>query len=75
MKFGELVKTKRVALGLTLEETGACAGMTKGHLHDLESGRHCNPGLYTCTRLAVALGLSVQQMAAAILESQQKEQP
>jgi len=74
MKFGELIKTKRIAVGLTLEEAGASAGLTKGHLHDLEAGRHANPGLYTCTRLAVALGLSVQQMAAAILESHQKEQ-
>lgn len=77
MNFAELIKAKRAVTGMTLQEAGDCAGITKGHLHDLENGHHINPGLYTCTRLAVALGLTVQQMAAAILESHQspKEQP
>jgi transcriptional regulator with XRE-family HTH domain len=70
MNFGDLIKQKRGSLGLTLQEVADAAGTTRGHLHDLESGRHCNPGLFTCTRLAVALGLTVQAMAAAIIESQ-----
>lgn len=69
MRFCELIKAKREQSGLTLQEVGDSAGITKGHLHDLESGRHKNPGLYTCTRLAIALGLTVQQMAASIIES------
>ena len=71
MKFGDLIKTRRDALGLTLQEVGDAAGVTKGHLHDLEHGRHMNPGLYTCARLALALGLTVQAMAAAIVESRE----
>lgn len=75
MTFAELIKAKRVTSGLTLQEVGDACGIGKGHVHDLESGRHINPGLYTSTRLAVALGLTVQQMAAAILESHAKETP
>lgn len=71
MNFGELIKAKRDALGLTLQEVGDAAGMTKGHLHDLEHSRHKNPGLYTCARLAIVLGITVQSMAAAIIESNQ----
>lgn len=73
MKFCQLIKEKRAALGLTLEEVGAAAGIGKGHLHDLENGKHCNPGLYTCARLAIALDLRVSSMAAAILESHEKD--
>lgn len=70
MKFSELIKQKREALGLTLQEVGDACGITKGHLHDLEAGRHRNPGLYTCVRLSVALGVSVQSLGAAIIETQ-----
>jgi transcriptional regulator with XRE-family HTH domain len=69
MNFSALIRAKRDAAGLTLQEVGDAAGITKGHLHDLESGRHINPGLYTCVRLSVALGVTVQAMGAAILES------
>jgi len=75
MKFGDLIKGKRDALDLTLQEVADAAGVTKGHLHDLEHGRHANPGLYTCARLALALGLSVQAMAAAIVESHEGMKP
>lgn len=36
----------RKARGLTLEEAGKLLGVTKGHLHDIESGRHKNPTLW-----------------------------
>lgn len=74
MNLGDLLKQRRSHLGLTLQEVGDAAGIAKSHLHGIESGTHTNPGLYTCTRLAVALGLSVQAMAAAIIESHSKGQ-
>lgn len=74
MNFGDLIKGRRDAIGLTLQEAGDAAGITKSHLHDLEHGRHANPGLYTCTRLAVALGLTVQAMAASLLETHAKKE-
>lgn len=69
MKFGDLIAQKRDQLGLTLQEVGDGAGVSKGHLHDLEKGKHINPGLYTATRLSVILGLPVSLLAAAIIES------
>lgn len=69
MNFGNLLKEKRKSLGLTLEEVGDAAGISKSHLYGLENGAHPNPGLYTCARLSLALGLSVSAMAAAIIES------
>lgn len=70
MNFQTLIKRKREALGLTLEEVGDAAGVSKSHLHGLENGKHPNPGLYTCVRLSVALGLTLQAMGAAILEQE-----
>lgn len=64
--LGTLLKTKRNSLGLTLDEVSDAAGMSKSHLHSLE-GDKCEPGILLCAKLSVALGLSVQSMAAAAL--------
>lgn len=69
MRLGELLRQKRETLGLTLQEVASAAGTTKGHLHGLENDRHLNPGLFTCVRLATVLGLTVQAMGAAVIES------
>lgn len=66
MTLAELLKTARVKSGMTLQETADACGLTKGHLHDLESGRHINPGL------SVALGLIISAMASAVIESNVK---
>lgn len=65
MTLGELLKTSRNRLGMTLEEV-AGAGCSKSHLHALE-GNKCEPGILMCARLSVALGVTVQAMAAAAL--------
>ncbi len=69
MNLAQLLSEKRVHLGLTLQEVGDAAGISKGHLHDLEKGKHANPGLYTITKLSVILGIPVSLMAAAVIES------
>jgi len=66
MSLGTLLKTKRNALGLTLDEISDAAGCSKSHLHNLE-GDKSEPGILMCAKLSVALGLSVQAMAAAAL--------
>ena len=71
MSLGVLLKTKRNALGLTLDETADAAGCSKSHLHSLE-GDKCEPGILMCAKLSVALGLSVQSMAAAALTGAMK---
>lgn len=66
MTLGELLKAKRAALGMTLEEVSEAANVSKSHLHGLE-GDKCEPGILLCARLSVALGVPVQAMAAAAL--------
>ena len=66
MTLGELLKTSRNRLGMTLDEVADAAGCSKSHLHGLE-GDKCEPGIVMCARLSVALGVPVQAMAAAAL--------
>lgn len=66
MSLGALLKAKRAALGLTLEEVAEAAIVSKSHLHGLEKDL-CEPGILLCARLSVALGVSVQSMAAAAM--------
>ncbi len=66
MSLGALLKTKRVALGMTLDDVAEAAGVSKSHLHGLE-GDKCEPGILMCAKLSVALGLPVQAMASAAL--------
>ena len=47
-------------------EVAEAAGCSKSHLHSLE-GDKCEPGILMCAKLSVALGLSVQSMAAAAI--------
>lgn len=64
--LGAILKAKRNAIGMTLDEVADAAGCSKSHLHGLE-GDKCEPGILMCARLSVALGLPVQAMAAAAL--------
>lgn len=66
MSLGSLLKSKRDAIGMTLDEVAGAAGCSKSHLHALE-GDKCDPGILMCAKLSVALGLSVQAMAAAAI--------
>jgi transcriptional regulator with XRE-family HTH domain len=44
MSLGGLLKSKRNALGMTLDEVAEAAGCSKSHLHSLESDK-CEPGI------------------------------
>lgn len=66
MSLGQLLRAKRGAIGMTLDEVAEAAGCSKSHLHSLE-GDKCEPGILMCAKLSIALGLSVQSMAAAAI--------
>ena len=66
MSLGALLRVKRDTLGMTLDDVAEAAGCSKSHLHSLE-GDKCEPGILMCAKLSVALGLSVQAMAAAAI--------
>jgi transcriptional regulator with XRE-family HTH domain len=53
-----MVRTYRTRLGLTQAEVGAVAGVTRGYVAAVESGR-ANPSLDVVERIADALGLIV----------------
>jgi transcriptional regulator with XRE-family HTH domain len=70
MTLGELLKSRREALGLTLEETADATGSSKSYVWELENSKSYKMGLTLAARFAVALGLHINLMAAAALESE-----
>lgn len=58
------LKRRRVLAGLTLDELGAKAGATKGHLSDIENDRY-NASQPLLTRLAKVLGCDVTDLMAS----------
>ena len=43
--LGDLLKSRRQKLGVSLDTAASAIGCTKGHLHDMERGRSNNPCL------------------------------
>jgi len=54
--YGERVRDRRKALGLTLEKVAAHAGLTKSYVWEIENGKNKNPTLRTAHGLCRALG-------------------
>ena len=67
MTLGELLKTRRNALCMSLEDVAQAAGTTRGHLHALENGHTNNPGLLLCLRLGTILDVNIRLIAAAAM--------
>ena len=74
MSLGSLLHAKRTALGMTLQEVAEASGTSKSYVYELEKDKS-EPGSLLCAKLSVALGVSVQAMAAAALTSALKETP
>ena len=72
MSLGTILHAKRISLGLTLQEVADAAGTSKSYIHELENDKS-DPGILLCAKLSIALGLSVQMMAAAALTTALKE--
>lgn len=68
MKLSDMLRKRREALGMTLEEVADASGVSKSHIWSLENDRTPNVSLQLATRLSVALGISIHLMAAATLE-------
>lgn len=67
VKLHELLKARRIACNLTLQEVADACGLTKGHVHKLENGVSASPSIQVCVRLSVVLGITVNQIAAAAM--------
>lgn len=57
MTLGELLRNERGRLGLSLQKVADAAGMTKGHVWELENGRSRNPTIKAVYGLSCALGV------------------
>lgn len=72
MNLGDLIKSRREAQGMTLEEVAAAAGCSKSYLWEIENRVGYKVSLLNAVRLSVALGIHINLMAAAVLESATK---
>ena len=66
MTLGELLKSKRNAAQLSLDELSALSGVSKSYLHAVENNESC-PSIYICAKLSLALNVSVQAMALSVI--------
>lgn len=70
MMLGELIKSRREALGMTLDEVADASGCSKSYVWEVENHKGYKMSLLLAARLSVALGLQVSLMAAAAMESE-----
>ena len=66
MTLSELLKAKRNAAQLSLDELSALSGVSKSYLHAVENNESC-PSIYICAKLSLALNVSVQAMALSVI--------
>ncbi|CAM2155519.1 hypothetical protein PT2222_330099 [Paraburkholderia tropica] len=69
MTLGELIKSRRKAQGMTLEEVADAAGCSKSYLWEIENRVGYKVSLLNAVRISVALGIHINLMASAVLES------
>jgi transcriptional regulator with XRE-family HTH domain len=67
MTLGQLMKAKRISMGMTLQEVADDIGSSKSYIHELENDLS-EPGLLTAVKLSVALGITMESMASAVLK-------
>lgn len=70
MKLAELLKSRRSALGMTLEDVADATGSSKSYVWELESGKSYKMGLPLAARFALVLSMNVNMMAVAAMESE-----
>lgn len=69
MNLGELIKSRREAQGMTLDEVADAAGCSKSYLWEIENRVGYKVSLINAVRLSVALGIHINLLASAVLES------
>jgi transcriptional regulator with XRE-family HTH domain len=61
--FGEKLRRFRKARNLSQAQLGSKAKTNQGHIADLENSRIINPGSDLMSRLARALGISIEELS------------
>ena len=71
--LGTLVRTRRLAMGMTTGRLAEAAGTTSPNISQIESGKTRLPGVETRRRLAAALGLTNLDLLVAAGEISRDE--
>jgi transcriptional regulator with XRE-family HTH domain len=61
-----LLRRARESKGWSLQESAEMLGTTKGHLHDLESGRSDNPTLRLVAAIVIVYGIRPEAIVATV---------
>ena len=69
MRLGDLVSQARQRAGMSLQDLSDATSITKSHLHAIEKGATVNIEIMSAIRLSVALGIPINALASAALES------
>jgi len=64
MTLADLLKKARADKCFSLQEAADMLGITKAHLHDMESGRSNNPTLRVIAALVIIYGLRPEAIIA-----------
>lgn len=64
MKMGELLALARDLKGMTLRDLERVSGVSNALISQIETGKVKEPGFSTVVRIADALGLSLERVAA-----------
>jgi transcriptional regulator with XRE-family HTH domain len=65
LRFGETLRKRRLALGLSQEEFADRCGLDRTYISGIERGRR-NVGLRNLHLIAIALGLTVSQFLEGV---------
>lgn len=66
MRLGELLAVAREVKGLTLRDLEKASGISNALISQIETGKVKDPGFTTVVRLAQALGLTLDRVAATV---------
>jgi len=69
MRLGELINQRRKQAGMSLQDLADACGSTKSHLWEVEQGRTVNIGILLAVRLSISLGVPVNVLASAAMET------
>lgn len=70
MKLAELLRSRRQAMGMSLDDVADATGSCKSYVWELENGKSYKMGLTLAARFALVLGMNVNMMAVAAMESE-----
>lgn len=70
MSLGQIIATRRKVMGQSLADVARRGGLSKPHVHQLETGVSVNPTVETLLSLAAALGVSADVLFRAAVQSQ-----